>query len=528
MLSRIKNIIEKIFLVVLLIFPVIINGQTRKERKVIEAQRKADELVISNLKTHAETFLKGSPSLSYQTYLVKQLEAIGCKPVKADNIVQPFKYDDGKQITRLTSLTVNEQPLQIYVDYFPLAYSAERTVSGTPSMALREKGVPWFADVKDIFDAQLQDSAFNMDEAIIKEANKVAGKGASALFIYNSSAKKDNIRFDNHNKIPAVSIPIVYITKNGYKKYFSDQSQALNIVLQVNYEMKVVSGSNIIAYLDNGASHTLAINSFYHSITNDTTADRNERDMNATFIELAKTIISYKNSNYLFNVYEGEGNGLYGMKYWLENSDYNSMNCLLETNPPSVVSLSYFAAIKKAYPTLVSRLQTSNKIEGEERWKNMLNTIKVLGEFIKLYNADNKINFQKDSISINQDLKSNLSVQHESITPFNKEVKVPSLDIKPQLHSPIANRPLVKTNVGLGIIPDNTISSEGLKIKGVTPNRLAAKLGLKSGDEILWIGSYKVTNMPTYLEALSHFSPGDKTTIKIKRGEDTKELSVQF
>ena len=521
MLSRIKNIIEIIFLIVLLIVPVIINGQTRKERKAIEAQRKAVELVISNLKTHAENLNKESSSLAYQTYFVKQLEAIGCKPFKADNIVQPFKYDDGKQITGLTSLTVNEQPLQINIDYFPLAYSAEKTVSGTPSMALRESNVPWFTDVKDFFDARLQDTAINVDAAIIKEANKMAEKGATALFIYNSSARKDHIKFDNHNNIPPVSIPIVYITKDGYKKYFSDQSQALNIVLQVNYEMKVVSGSNIIAYLDNGASHTLAINSFYHSITNDTTAERNESEMNATFIELAKTIISFKNSNYLFNVFEGEGNGLYGMKNWLENSVNNSTNCLLETNPPSVVSINYLPAISRAYPTLISRLQTSNKIEGEERWKNMLNTTKLLGEFIKLYNGDEKVHYPKDSAFINQDLKYDLIVQQESITPLTKE-------IKPQEHTPIANKPLVITKVGLGIIPDNTITSEGLKIKGVTPNRLAAKLGLKAGDEILWIGSYKVTNMPNYLEALSHFSPGDQTTIKIKRGEETKELSVQF
>ena len=42
------------------------------------------------------------------------------------------------------------------------------------------------------------------------------------------------------------------------------------------------------------------------------------------------------------------------------------------------------------------------------------------------------------------------------------------------------------------------------------------------------LGEYKVSNMPAYLQALSHFQPGDKTYVVVKRGDETKQYDIVF
>jgi hypothetical protein len=79
---------------------------------------------------------------------------------------------------------------------------------------------PWFADAKDWAGEDTKNPAYNVDEILQKEVAKVAAKGATALFVYNSSNMADSLRFNKRDKTSPSPIPVVYITRDGYKKYF--------------------------------------------------------------------------------------------------------------------------------------------------------------------------------------------------------------------------------------------------------------------------------------------------------------------
>ena len=85
-----------------------------------------------------------------------------------------------------------------------------------------------------------------------------------------------------------------------------------------------------------------------------------------------------------------------------------------------------------------------------------------------------------------------------------------------------------KFKVTLGIMPDYTYEDQGVKVDGVTDNKPASKAGVKKGDIIIGLGNMDVPDMSAYMKALAAHKKGDKTKVKVKRGNETKELDVEF
>ena len=85
-----------------------------------------------------------------------------------------------------------------------------------------------------------------------------------------------------------------------------------------------------------------------------------------------------------------------------------------------------------------------------------------------------------------------------------------------------------KFTVTLGVMPDYTFEGDGMRIDGVTEGKPASKAELKQGDVVLQLGEIKVTDMMSYMKALSQFKKGDTTKVKVKRGNDIIEKEIHF
>ena len=82
--------------------------------------------------------------------------------------------------------------------------------------------------------------------------------------------------------------------------------------------------------------------------------------------------------------------------------------------------------------------------------------------------------------------------------------------------------------VTMGVIPDYAFDGEGMRIDGVSDGKPAQKAGLKSGDIVTQIDDFKVVDMMSYMKALGMHKKGDTVTIKIKRGNDIKDIKLTF
>jgi S1-C subfamily serine protease len=67
-----------------------------------------------------------------------------------------------------------------------------------------------------------------------------------------------------------------------------------------------------------------------------------------------------------------------------------------------------------------------------------------------------------------------------------------------------------------------------MRIDGVSPGKLAEKLGLKAGDILLQLGDYKFVDVNSYMQTLSKFKKGAQTELRIKRGTEEINISVSF
>ena len=82
--------------------------------------------------------------------------------------------------------------------------------------------------------------------------------------------------------------------------------------------------------------------------------------------------------------------------------------------------------------------------------------------------------------------------------------------------------------VTLGVMPDYLFQGDGMRIDGVTDGRPASKAGFEKGDIVIEMGEMKVEGMQSYMKALSKFKKGDKTTVKVRRGEKEIKKKVTF
>src|SRR6185312_9947547 len=314
--------------------------------QTLTAQRlsKTDKAVIENLKTEV-TYLASDQmegrrtgtegeKLAYE-YLSKQFEKAGLIPKGNDHsFIQTFQIDEGKQVLPSTHLIINDTALS-EKDFFPFIFSSNSSVKADASPAFKEKNMPWFWDVKETIEENNNNPHFDLKEAIRSKAIEFAGKGASALIVYNSGKEIADFNFDGKSKTPGLKIPVVFLYKNAEKRFLTDNSANLNIDLKVELADKSQTGHNVIGFIDNSAPYTIVLGAHYDHLGHGEDEGLsggskgeifNGADDNASgtvaVLELAKFLKSskLKNNNYLFICFSGEEEGLYGSKYFAENS----------------------------------------------------------------------------------------------------------------------------------------------------------------------------------------------------------------
>ena len=82
--------------------------------------------------------------------------------------------------------------------------------------------------------------------------------------------------------------------------------------------------------------------------------------------------------------------------------------------------------------------------------------------------------------------------------------------------------------VSLGVIPDYLYDGKGMRIDGVSKGKPAEKAGFQKGDIVIKLGDEEVTDMMSYMKALSKFENGDKVDVQISRKNELSIKKVTF
>jgi hypothetical protein len=268
---------------------------------------KTDKVSLANLQTHVRSLSgdtaggcrMGSPAeKATGDYIISALSQTGARP-KGDNggWLQTVTIDEGRRLGADAGFEIDDQSLALGRDWFPLALCPAGQVSGSPAIALQERGVPWFQDLKEMLDAA--SGAHGLMTAIRAKAAAFAKKGATALILYNSSTHHaDKLAFDPGDRAEPAAIPVIYMTKEARKKFIPDESASVDIRIRISYTEQEETGHNVIALMDKGAAATAVIATRYDNSTGA-----------AAMLELARLLAASKlrNNNFLFIVFSGNG-----------------------------------------------------------------------------------------------------------------------------------------------------------------------------------------------------------------------------
>ena len=529
-----------------------------------QKQHKADRLLMKNLKLHvqylASDVLEGRRAGSEGEqkavdYIIAQYESAGLKPMGTQGFIQAFPINEGKKWGDNAFLKINQQSMDFGTDFFTVSTGLNGRFTTKSTLALEEAGQVWFKDVQEVLEDQESNPHFDLQDWIKTSANSMKAKNAKALFLYNSGTLVDNIQFNKFDTSAALAIPVVYITKDGFKKFFNDALGTFEIEANLILAPQIRTGKNVVAYIDNKAAHTVVLGAHVDHLGYN--QDKNALDINndirngaddnasgtAALIELAKFLKKSSNrndgdfdkNNYLIIHFSAEELGLIGSKYWLDNptiqTNFNymvNMDMVGRYDATKKMSLGGYGTsskwseiISKTPTTILYTIDSAGTGPSDHASfyrKDMPVLFMFTGSHADYHKATDdwdKINYmgQKDILRFVQGI----------IQTTNTYGKLDFLKTREA-----AMGRSTKFTVSLGVMPDYAYTGTGLRIEGASAGKLGEKLGLKAGDILLQMGDYKFIDVMSYMTTLSKFKKGDSTFLIYKRGTEEVKVDIVF
>src|SRR6185503_1802176 len=303
------------------------------------------------------------------------------------------------------------------------------------------------------------------------------------------------------------------------------------------------TGHNVTGFVNNGAANTIIIGAHYdhlgygedhNSLWTGPAEIHNGADDNASgtaaVIELARMLKNarLKNNNYLFICFSGEELGLYGSKYFTEHPtvDLNTANYMINSDMVGRLNDSTHSITIGGYgtsPTWGNILEQNTKafsvkfdssgIGPSDHTSFYLKNIPVLFFFTGIHKDYHKPTDDADKINFAGELQVIKYIYHV-IEETNKLGKLAFLKTRePKMEGK-------RFTVTLGIMPDYTFSGKGVRADGIIDGKPAQQAGMQSGDVIVKLGENSVSDLNSYMSALSKYKKGDATTVTILRGKD--------
>lgn len=389
--------------------------------------------------------------------------------------------------------------------------------------------------------------------SIEKKIEKAIAYGAIGVLIIRTDSTQIIPAFKKHlTKNSAVTIPVLFLNRvsENLDIYKANPMMSINPLI---HEKEIV-GNNVIGYINNNASKTLIIGAHYDHLGRDEFghstyrgADNhqihNGADDNASgtaaVIILAQLLKKHgpKNCNYLFIAFSGEEEGLLGSNYFVKNPtiDLNQVTAMFNMD-------------------MVGRLDPHKYTLGingtgtAKEWKSMLDGVKIdslkykytesgtgASDHTSFYHmnipalhyftgthhdyhkpSDDEHLIQYDGIN---KVITHIYLMNESIS------KNPTLTFQKTKEDTTAK---VSFKVTLGIMPDYMYDGVGVMVDGVTPEKPAANAGILKGDCVIKLGDIKIADMQSYMKALSQFSKGQQTLVRVIRNGKELEFPLTF
>jgi len=526
------------------------------------------EFLVGDSLKGRESGTKGDTIAS--NYIESRFAELGLSPVFSDqSFVRSFTYSSDTKYSHHSTITINKAEFHFEKSFTILNYTGKSSFQA-PTLNI---GYGMVNSEQNIDDYQLmkikdfKDKIFLMDVSFPEKYDFIdaenyyiqiqeniyaaAQKEPSAIILYQSA--ENRFLFNRHAffQNSRSFIPIIYADEDLKKALLAAPEKEVSINIET--ERKEETSFNIAAMVDNQVSTYIIIGAHYDHLGYGSPISRHTgvpaihygADDNASgvamVLEIAEFISKNKltNHNYIFVAFGAEEKGLIGSKEFMEDTLINQKHIIAMINLDMVGRLDSVThklnVIGSGTSNLWDSLLTIVTLPTVEFAKNpapgggsdhvsfYLQNIPVLF-FITGLHKD--YHTPKDVISkINFDGMVDIAIiMNNLMIHLNNVSSMPYVKIDNKGTQSSRN----KGGVSLGVIPDHAYGGKGMRIDDVTSGRPADLAGLKGGDIIIAFDQSEVTDITSYMKALSQYQKGSKAIVTFLRDEKELTLEVTF
>ena len=309
-----------------------------------------------------------------------------------------------------------------------------------------------------------------------------------------------------------------------------------------------ITGNNVVGFFNNKAKNTVIIGAHYDhlgfggdgSLFRDSIkAIHNGADDNASGVAVMLNLASKlkdknTNNNYLFIAFSGEEMGLLGSNFFVKNPTIDTKTISYMINMDMVGRLKkdstlavygtgtspIFKQVLKSHNNNFKLIQQESGVGPSDHTSFYLADIPVLHFFTGQHEDYHKPGDDFEKLNY-QGMETISNYLFNIISDLNDNGKLAFRKTKNESN-------LVRFKVGLGVVPDYMFDGAGMRIDGISEDKPAKKAGLVKGDIVIQLGDSIVTDMMSYMRALSVFKKGDKTNVIVDRKGKNVKTEIEF
>ncbi|PKP04808.1 MAG: hypothetical protein CVU11_03595 [Bacteroidetes bacterium HGW-Bacteroidetes-6] len=388
---------------------------------------------------------------------------------------------------------------------------------------------------------------FDMVQSAVSLASE---RNPTAVILVSSDPKKYPVYSNWMLKPVRPTIPVVGAdTKLSLQLLENKEDSVFSVN---NFSKNEQTGYNVAAFIDNQKPTTIVLGAHYDHLGfggfasryNGPASIHNGADDNGSgtvlLLEMARRIkeAGYKNHNYLFVSFSAEEKGLLGSKAFLSQHNFDNSTMMamlnfdmvgrLDSVEPRInligtgTSVQWDSLLTASDPGLIKQSRSSSGLGGSDQMSFYMHKIPVIffitgmhKDYHTPYDDADKINY-KGMVEV-------LCLAENIVVSLNG---MDSLSFRETEAENSGSRK--RSGVTLGIIPDHAWPGKGLRIDAVTPGKTASNFGFETGDVIVQIDDFIVSDIMSYMKALANYKKGDIAKITYLRGDFSTTVDVTF
>ena len=309
-----------------------------------------------------------------------------------------------------------------------------------------------------------------------------------------------------------------------------------------------ITGYNVIGMIDNPGDEMVVIGAHYDhlgmgdfsSLHRGEQAVHNGADDNASgvaaMLHLARVLSGQELSrDIVFFAISGEEKGLWGSNYFTKNPtiDLSKVNFMINMDMVGRLDQDKGLAVNgtgtspiwnwlldEVNADSLKYIKSESGVGPSDHTSFYLQDIPVLHFFTGQHEDYHKPGDDVEKINA-AGILSVASIIERMIVLMDDDEKIAFTKTKDQSDN-------VRFTVTLGVVPDYMYDGSGMRIDGVSEDKPAIKAGIQKGDVVIQLGDSTVTDMMSYMRALSTFEKGDATTVIIDRAGEKMEFEIEF